>query len=125
RGRACGDRRRAVGVHGDRAVLAAPATRRDLDVDADPDAELDGVARLAAGTLLLAELVVVGDAQGLAQRQVVVADVVARAGQRGDRERGRVEEVAPPQLGRVDGELDGGQVEHALQVGGGLRAARA
>ena len=112
-------------MHGDRAVLAAPATRGDLDVDADPDAELDGVARLAAGALLLAELVVVGEAQGLAQRQVVVADVVARAGQRGDRERRRVEEVAPPQLGRVDGELDGGQVEHALQVGGGLRAARA
>ena len=82
RGRARGDRGRAVGVHGDRAVLAAAAARRDLDVDADPDAELDRVARLAAGALLLAELVVVGDAQGLAQRQVVVADVVARAGQR-------------------------------------------
>jgi hypothetical protein len=41
------------------------------------------------------------------------------------RERRRVEEVAPPQLGRVDAELGGGQVEHALQVGGGLRAARA
>ena len=60
----------------DRAELAAAAAGGDLDVDADADAELHRVAGLPAGGLLGPELVVADEAQRLAQRQVVVADVV-------------------------------------------------
>ncbi|MCO5546661.1 hypothetical protein L7F22_000095 [Adiantum nelumboides] len=118
-------RRRAVVVHGHRAVLAAPAPGGDLDVDRDADAQAHRVVVLATARLLLAQLVVAGHPQRLAQRQVVVADVVAGTGRGGVREDVGREQVAPAQLDRVDAQLGGRDVDQPLQVGGGLRASRA
>ena len=96
------------------------AARRDLDVHADPDAELHPVARLPAGRPAPRAAVVAGDLQGLPQRQVVVADVVGDAGQRAEREALRVEQVAPADLDGVQAQLRRGQVHHPLEVRRGL-----
>ena len=79
--RADDDARRAVVVHLDGAVLdVQPDRRRDLDVRRHADAELHGVAALAAGRLLGAQLVVAGGGEGGVERLGVLAGVVVGAG---------------------------------------------
>ena len=73
--------RRAVVVDLDRAVLdVQPDRRGDLDVGRQADAELHGVAALAARRLLGAQLVVAGGGQDGVERLGVLAGVVVGAG---------------------------------------------
>jgi hypothetical protein len=66
----------AVGVHLHGRVLAERAAAGDLDEHRDADAELHGVAPLAARGLLGAQGRVVGGVEDLVQRRRVVAGVV-------------------------------------------------
>ena len=68
------------------------------------------------------KLVVTGRRQGGVERFGVLPGIVGAAGNRRHRERGRIDEVAAPDLGRVDAELIGGDVEYPLDQLGGFRA---
>ena len=122
-GRAGADRRRTVVVDLDRAELRRSAAGGDLDVGRDTDPELDPVAALASPSLLLAERVVADRLGGHFERGGVGAAVVARARERRERERVVVDEVAAPQLDRVDAQLERGLVDESLQQGGRLGTA--
>ena len=120
-----------AGEHGGRAVVVDLA-RAPLDVQADrcgdldvrrhADAELLGVAGCAARRLLGAQVVVARRRERGVERLLVLARVVVGAGDRGARERVRLHEVAPADLGRIDADLVGGDVEHALDQLRGLGA---
>jgi hypothetical protein len=70
--------------------------------------------------LLRAGRLHVGHPQRLGQGHVVVADVVGDAGLGGERERVRLDEVAPADLLGRDPELVRGEIHHPLDAGGGL-----
>ena len=121
-----GDRAVVLDLH--RAVLAVERERRaDLEVRRDTDAEQLGVAALAAGGLLGAQLGVAGLLDRDVERLRVLAAVVGRAetGDRQERERLGRDEVGLADLDRVDAELVGGDVERALHEVDRLRPARA
>ena len=79
------------------------------------------VAALAPGGLLGAQRVVPGGGEHGVERLGVLAGVVVGAGQRRQREGLGREVVAAADLGRVDAELVGGDVEHPLDELGRLR----
>src|SRR5207245_4260826 len=68
------DHRLALGRDLDAAVLPLDEAVRDLDVGAQPDPELAGVARLAQAPLLLAQRAVIGRLEDEVERAPVVAD---------------------------------------------------
>ena len=105
RRRADGDVDTAVGRDLDLAVLLEQAGRGDLDVRRHADAEQHAVAALATRRLLLAQLVVAGDAARFVERLRVLAAVVVRPGDGRVRERVGRDEVALADLDRVDAEL--------------------
>ena len=98
-----------AGAHGDGAVLLDLAGAElgaepgPLDVRAEADAELSGLAALAPRGLLGAQLRVAGRLQHAVQRAPVRARVVVRAGDRLVRE--LADEVDPAHLGRVHPDL--------------------
>src|SRR5260221_11323052 len=100
------DRRGAVVVYRDRAILRASATRSDLHIGTDADTERDPVAAVSALGLIASQLVVAGDAQRLGERGVVVATVVLGAHDRFVRELVGLQEVAATHFGGIDTELD-------------------
>jgi hypothetical protein len=81
-------------MHLDRAELARPAARGDLDVDRDADAEKAAVVAVASRALLCAQTGVVDGVGGGAQRQRVAARVVGVAGERAERKAIVAEQVA-------------------------------
>ena len=82
----------------------------DLDPGREPDAAVDAARpRLGASRL---EARVVGHLERHVERALVVARVVAEARRRGVGE--LLDEVAAPDLGRVDTELVGEQIHHPL-----------
>ena len=125
RERARVDHRLALGRDLDAAVLLLDEAVRDLDVGAQPDPELAGVARLAQAPLLLAQRAVIGRLEDEVERAPVVADVVRRAGHRLVRERVGGDEVLAPHLGRVDADLGRELVQRPLDRLRRLRPAGA
>ena len=106
---------RAVVVDLDRAELDVQTDRRgDLDVGRHADAELLDVAGGTTLGLFGPQLGVAGRREHRVERLLVLARVVVGAGRRRQRERGRLDEVDAPDLGRVHADLVGGDVEHAL-----------
>jgi hypothetical protein len=112
-------------VHLDAAVLARATAGGDLDVHGHADAELHGVAPLAPGGLLAAELVVADGLGRGTQGQQVAAAVVDVAGERREGEDVVAEQVLLAQRDGVDAELVGGLVDEALEQRGGLGPAGA
>ena len=96
-----------------------PATG-DLRVDGDPDAEqpVSPRARRSACSARNPSYSAIFSAS--TQRQVVVTGVVGEAGQRVEREGVGRDEVAAPDLDRVDTELVGRDVDEALEHRGRL-----
>ena len=119
------DRHRAVVVHLDRPELVAAAAGGDLDVGGHTDAEQRLVAGLAPTGLLGAQLVVADRFGRPIEREVVAARVVGVAGQRAEREHVVAEEVAAPDLDRVDAQLERCLVDEPLQQRGRLRPTSA
>ena len=95
----------------------------DLDVHRQADAQLGGVAAGAPVGLLSAQRVVARGGQHPVERSGVVAGVVDRTGRGGVRLGERGEQVASPDLGRVEAGLGSEQVECALDGVCRLRAA--
>src|SRR5881409_3673976 len=89
-----------------RSPLRTDPNCRHLDVGRKPDPELQAVAALPAPRLLSAELRVSGDLEKLVECPLVLARVVGRPACGGVREAIRRNQVAPPQLCRVDAQLD-------------------
>ena len=100
-------------------VLAARARADDLGEarEADPDQP----PFLARPLLLLAQLLVADALERLVERRLVVAGVVLEAGRGRVRELVRLDEVLPPQLGRVDAELVRRGLDEPLDEVRGLR----
>ena len=106
----------AVVADGDLAVLDVETDGSgDLDVGRQPDTELLRVAALPACRLVGEQLRVIGRGEHGVECLLVLAAVVVGATERRERERSRGEEVATSDLGRVDAELVGGDVDHALE----------
>ena len=118
--RAGPDRDHAVVVHLDRAELR-PADAGDLGVRRDADAQQPALARARGAPRCSARSASKSAiAQRLPQRQVVVAGVVGEPGQGVEGEGVGPDEVAAPDLDRVEAQLVGGDVDEALDAGGGL-----
>ena len=124
-GRPDPDGRAAVVVDLDRAPLGPEAAGGDLHVGADPDAELHGVVAIPAGLLLPAQVVVAGHPKGFVEGLGVLAAVVGHARSGGIGKGVVGDEVAAPDLGRIDAELGRRHVHDPLEQGGGLRPAGA
>ena len=118
--RAGPDGGRAVVVDLDRAELAGAATGGDLDVGGDADPERHPVAASPALGLLAAEVGVAAHLGGDVERGVVRAAVVGGSGQGLEREHVVGEEVAPPQLDRVDVQLESGVIDEPFEQGRGF-----
>ena len=109
----------AVRLDPHRAAL--PAGRGVLDERREPDAD-----KLASGPPPRPhgqEVVVATHPHQRVEQARVIAAVVAGAVRRPVREVGRLEEVAPPDLDRIDLELARGGVDQPLDDVGGLRPA--
>ena len=106
---------RSVGVDLARAPLDVQADGRgDLHVRRHADTDLLDVARRSPRRLLSSQLGIARCLERGIQRLLVLARVVVGPGDGGARERVGLHEVDPADLGRVDADLVGGDVEHAL-----------
>lgn len=92
--------------------LRAGPDRLGEGCDADPHEALPGLSGRAALRLLGPQVVVPGDAERLAKRALVVPGVVDPAGAGGVGELLGADQVAQPQLHRVEGQLPREQVDH-------------
>ena len=122
--------RRGPRHHGDRAVRVRldrgellGAERRDLDVGGEADAQGQVIAPFPAGGSLGAKGVDPGEPLRLAQRALVLTDVVHGARRRPVGERVARDQVPASHVERVHAELGGDEVDRALDQRGGLGPA--
>src|ERR1039458_10371571 len=115
----------AIGPHLDGTELTVGQAVRDLDIDADADAELLGVAGFPSSPLLRAEGVVAGDLDGEVERPSVVAGVVVGAGRSRVRELVGTDQFGTPHLDGVHPELERETVDRPLDGGRRLGTAGA
>ena len=117
--------RRAVGPELDAAVLGAGDARGAVDEGGEPDPELDGICGGTAALLLGPQVGVAGQLQREVEPPAVVAAVVDQICRRRVRELAGADQVAAAELGGVDGDLSGEEVDGPLEQCGGLGPAGA
>ena len=117
-------RGRTVSMHLERAVLARPTARGDLDVDRNADAERSTIASRTANLLLGAKRRVADCVGSRVQGQRVPTRVIEVARERAERETIVTEEVPFTKLDRIDAQLVRRLIDDAFDQGSGLGPTR-
>ena len=119
------DRQRDGAVRGEaqvHALEALAAGESQVEGDADPEPPLPALSVAAHRRRAAGEAVPVREIQGQVEHGREVAGVDLDADRGPVRHLVRPDQVAPAQLGRIDAELPGGQVDGALDLVAGFRA---